>query len=40
MKILHYTPSIDRTWGGTAFYMQLLAKEDSWYNCMWLLMPV
>ena len=27
MKILHYTPSIDRTWGGTAFYMQLLAKE-------------
>ena len=27
MKIVHYTPSIDRTWGGTAFYMQLLAKE-------------
>lgn len=27
MKILHYTPSLDRTCGGTAFYMQLLAKE-------------
>ena len=27
MRILHYTPSLDRTWGGTAFYMQLLTKE-------------
>lgn len=27
MKIVHYTPSLDRTWGGTAFYMQLLTKE-------------
>lgn len=27
IKILHYTPSLERTWGGTAFYMQLLAKE-------------
>jgi len=27
MKIIHYTPSLDRTWGGTATYMQLLAKE-------------
>lgn len=27
MKILHYIPSIDRTSGGTAVYMQVLAKE-------------
>lgn len=27
MKIIHYTPSLDRSWGGTAVYMQLLAKE-------------
>lgn len=27
MKIIHYTPSLDRAWGGTATYMQLLAKE-------------
>jgi glycosyltransferase involved in cell wall biosynthesis len=27
MKILHYIPSIDRSSGGTAAYMQLLAKE-------------
>ena len=26
MKIIHYIPSIDRTWGGTSTYMQLLAK--------------
>ncbi len=27
MKILHYIPSLDRTWGGTTSYMQLLSKE-------------
>lgn len=27
MKIIHYTPSLDRAWGGTSMYMQLLAKE-------------
>lgn len=27
MKVVHYTPSLDRTWGGTAMYMQLMAKE-------------
>lgn len=27
MKIIHYIPSIDRSWGGTSTYMQLLAKE-------------
>lgn len=27
LKVIHYTPSIDRAWGGTAIYMQLLAKE-------------
>jgi hypothetical protein len=27
MKILHYIPSIDHSAGGTATYMQLLAKE-------------
>ena len=26
MKIIHYIPSIDRSWGGTSTYMQLLAK--------------
>lgn len=26
MTIIHYIPSIDRTWGGTSTYMQLLAK--------------
>ena len=26
MKIIHYIPSIDRTWGGTSTYMQVLAK--------------
>lgn len=26
MRIIHYIPSIDRTWGGTSTYMQLLAK--------------
>lgn len=27
MKVIHYTPSLDRLWGGTAMYMKLLAKE-------------
>ena len=27
MKVIHYIPSMDRTWGGTAMYMQLLTKE-------------
>lgn len=27
MKILHYIPSLDRAWGGTTSYMQLLSKE-------------
>lgn len=27
MKILHYIPSLDRSWGGTTSYMQLLSKE-------------
>lgn len=27
MKILHYIPSLDRTWGGTTSYMQSLSKE-------------
>lgn len=27
IKVIHYIPSLDRTWGGTAFYMQLLSKE-------------
>lgn len=27
LKIVHYTPSIDRAWGGTSMYMQLLVKE-------------
>lgn len=27
MKIIHYIPSIDRTWGGTSTYMQVLGKE-------------
>ena len=27
MKIIHYIPSLDRASGGTAAYMQLLAKE-------------
>ena len=26
MKIIHYIPSIDRTAGGTSFYMQVLGK--------------
>lgn len=26
MKIIHYIPSIDRTWGGTSTYMQVLTK--------------
>lgn len=26
MRIIHYIPSIDRAWGGTSTYMQLLAK--------------
>ena len=26
MKIIHYIPSFDRTWGGTSTYMQVLAK--------------
>lgn len=26
MKIIHYIPSIDRSWGGTSTYMQLLVK--------------
>lgn len=26
MKVIHYIPSIDRAWGGTSTYMQLLAK--------------
>ena len=26
MKIIHYIPSIDRSWGGTSTYMQLLAQ--------------
>lgn len=26
MKIIHYIPSIDRSWGGTSTYMHLLAK--------------
>ena len=26
MKIIHYIPSIDRSWGGTSTYMQVLAK--------------
>uniref|UniRef100_UPI004029BFE3 glycosyltransferase n=1 Tax=Prevotella sp. TaxID=59823 RepID=UPI004029BFE3 len=26
MKIIHYIPSLDRTWGGTSTYMQVLAK--------------
>lgn len=26
MKVIHYIPSIDRSWGGTSTYMQLLAK--------------
>lgn len=27
MKILHYIPSLDRAWGGTTSYIQLLSKE-------------
>lgn len=27
MKIIHYIPTIDRNWGGTTAYMQLLANE-------------
>lgn len=27
MKIIHYIPSIDRSWGGTSTYMQLLANS-------------
>lgn len=27
MVIIHYIPSIDRSWGGTSTYMQVLAKE-------------
>ena len=27
MILIHYIPSLDRTSGGTAAYMQLLAKE-------------
>ena len=27
MKVLHYIPSIDRSSGGTAAYLQLLATE-------------
>ncbi len=27
MKLLHYIPSLDRAWGGTTSYMQLLSKE-------------
>ena len=27
MKFIHYIPSIDRTWGGTSTYMQVLGKE-------------
>lgn len=27
MKIIHYIPCIDRTWGGTSTYMQVLGKE-------------
>lgn len=27
MKVIHYIPSIDRNWGGTTAYMQLLANE-------------
>lgn len=27
MKIIHYIPNIDRTWGGTSTYMQVLGKE-------------
>lgn len=26
MKVIHYIPSIDRSWGGTSTYMQVLAK--------------
>lgn len=26
MKIVHYIPSIDRSWGGTSTFMQVLAK--------------
>lgn len=26
MKVIHYIPSIDRAWGGTSTYMQVLAK--------------
>lgn len=26
MRVIHYIPSIDRTWGGTSTYMQMLAK--------------
>lgn len=27
MKVIHYIPTIDRNWGGTSAYMQLLANE-------------
>lgn len=27
MKVIHYIPTIDRNWGGTTAYMQLLANE-------------
>lgn len=27
MKVIHYIPSIDQNTGGTATYIQLLAKE-------------
>lgn len=27
MKVIHYIPSIDRKWGGTTSYIQLLSKE-------------
>lgn len=29
MKVIHYIPTIDRNWGGTTAYMQLLANELS-----------
>lgn len=27
MKVVHYIPTIDRNFGGTTFYMQLLGNE-------------
>lgn len=27
MRVIHYIPGIDRTWGGTSTYMQVLAKS-------------